>query len=108
MLVRMNALARREDSAPVPCGASLSFQALCVVESRLYARVRADGNILGHKGIIDSDDVDVLDSFRLVLVIVLDILGYLRTARRCERAGNTELNLVHESISVIRVVLKSG
>ena len=48
-------------------------------------------DVLCHKGIVDSDDVDVLDSFRLVLVIVLDVLRYLETAGVCERARNTEL-----------------
>ena len=50
--------------------------------------------ILGHKCIIDGDNVDVFDSFRLVLVMILDILRYLRTARGRECAGNTELKCI--------------
>ena len=57
-------------------------------------------NILGHKCIIDGDNIDVFDSFRLVLVIILDILRYLRTARRRECAGNTEL----ECTGIISVI----
>ena len=83
----------------MPPGARSFFHALQGPRQHLGVLIEAD-DVLHHIDVINSDDVNVVDTFLLVLVIVLDVLRNLGAARRRKCAWDAKLQIMNTGVKV--------